>query len=182
MATDEEKRAPMASAPMKYLPDGSVDWGTMWESYCLLAQDGGPPHRETLLTAPPHPDTESEGYRYATQEITRGIREVTGLTANPVAPGWLAVQCDSPEMARWVGEAILQENVEARVEGSAVWVPLGDTFTLKGEIKNVITAVAKTTHYWIEHLPPEVKQTLAMQERLGQWKERLTAWLRRAPA
>ncbi len=25
--------APMAAAPMRYLPDGSVDWGNMWDSF-----------------------------------------------------------------------------------------------------------------------------------------------------
>jgi sirohydrochlorin cobaltochelatase len=55
-------------------------------------------------------------------------------------------------------------------------VPVGDYYTVKGEIKNVITAVAKTTHYWGEHLPPEVKQTLAIQAKLagiGRWLRRL---------
>lgn len=27
-----EKHTPMASAAMKYLPDGSVDWGNMWDT------------------------------------------------------------------------------------------------------------------------------------------------------
>jgi sirohydrochlorin cobaltochelatase len=56
-------------------------------------------------------------------------------------------------------------------------VPVGDYFTLKGEIKNVITAVAKTTHYWQEHLSPEVKQTLAWQERLKALKTQIKNWL-----
>ena len=46
-------------------------------------------------------------------------------------------------------------------------LPVGEHFTVKGEIKNVITAVAKTTHYWIEHVPAEVKQTSEAQARLS---------------
>lgn len=34
-------RAPMPSAPMKYMPDGKVDWGNMWDTFCELAQEGG---------------------------------------------------------------------------------------------------------------------------------------------
>lgn len=51
MTAEEDKCAPMAPAPMKYLADGSVDWGNMWDTFCVLAQDGGPPHRPTMLRA-----------------------------------------------------------------------------------------------------------------------------------
>src|SRR5262245_26888007 len=47
----EDKRAPMAAAPIKYAADGSVDWGNMWDSFCVLAREGGPPHRGQLLDA-----------------------------------------------------------------------------------------------------------------------------------
>ena len=46
---DPALAAPMASAPMKYDDDGSVAWGDMWDSYCVLALEGGPPHREVML-------------------------------------------------------------------------------------------------------------------------------------
>jgi len=32
-------------------------------------------------------------------------------------------------------------------------VPVGEWQDVKKEIKNVITVVAKTTHYWADHLP-----------------------------
>jgi sirohydrochlorin cobaltochelatase len=31
-------------------------------------------------------------------------------------------------------------------------LPAGPQFRLDGEIKNVVTAVAKTYHYWKEHI------------------------------
>jgi sirohydrochlorin cobaltochelatase len=63
-----------------------------------------------------------------------------------------------------------EENVQARHEGELLFVPVGDQFELKQEIKNVITAVAKTTHYWQEHLAVEVKQALAFQDKMiGIW-------------
>lgn len=170
------KRTPMASAPMKYLPDGSVDWANMWDSFCVLAQEGGPPHRGMMLDAPGSPDLASEGYWFAVNEIIRGIKAVSGLTAAAAEPGWIAVYCSTGAMARWLAEAIIQENVQARHNESILLVPVGDNFALKDEIKNVITVVAKTTHYWREHLPSEVKDALALQERLEWLKQRVKGW------
>ncbi|MEO8285086.1 MAG: hypothetical protein ABI670_01465 [Chloroflexota bacterium] len=174
-----DKRAPMAAAPMKYLPDGSVDWGNMWDSFCVLAKEGGPPHRGTMLHGQDDADPESAGYRFAVAEIARGIGEVSGLEAYPAKPGWLAVRCASPGMARWLQEAILEENVNAASEGALLFVPVGETFSLKGEIKNVVTAVAKTTHYWTDHVPDDVKRLLSLEQRFDGWKERLAKWLGR---
>lgn len=172
-----DARVPMASAPMKYLPDGAVDWGSMWDSFCVLAQEGGPPHRGTMLCAQEDADPNSERYRFAVNEIIRGIKAVSGLNAAPAAPGWIAVGCASASMARWLAEAIAQENVQARCQGVLLLVPVGDYFSPKGEIKNVITAVAKTSHYWQEHLPAEVKQTLAWQEQMAELKRWVKSWL-----
>jgi sirohydrochlorin cobaltochelatase len=174
-----DKRASMASAPMKYNPDGSVDWGNMWDTFCVLASEGGPPHRDTMLLAPPDVDAQSAEYLAVVEEIVRGIREVSGLVAHASEPGWVAVECHSPAMARWLYENIEQENIAAKAEGNLLFVPAGAHFTVKGEIKNVITGVAKTTHYWYEHLPPDVKRTLALQEQFSQVTRRLTGWLRR---
>jgi sirohydrochlorin cobaltochelatase len=54
-------------------------------------------------------------------------------------------------MAIWLMRAIVVENVLARREGAVLYLPAGPGFTLSGEIKNVVTAVAKTYHYWLEH-------------------------------
>ena len=64
---------------MKYLPDGSVDWGTMWDSYCARARDGGPPHRGTMLYANESSAPASDAYRAAVREIIRGITAVSRL-------------------------------------------------------------------------------------------------------
>ena len=79
-------------------------------------------------------------------------------------------------MARWLSEAIAEERVEARHEGALLLVPVGEWTEVQGEIKNVITVVAKTTHYWREHLPAEVKQALAARERIEQIKARVAGW------
>ena len=125
-----------------------------------------------MLEAPTNPDTSSDGYHFAVTEIARGIGEVAELTAVPATPGWLQVLCQSEGQARWLAEAIVDENVQARHDGHLLFVPVGDQFRLKKEIKNVITAVAKTTHYWQEHLAVEVKQALAFQDKImGIWRK-----------
>jgi hypothetical protein len=172
----------MAAAPIKYQPDGSVDWGDMWDSFCVLAREGGPPHRGTMLQAHTDADTASAGYRYAVEEICRGIGAVSGLRAEAAGPGWIAVECRSAGMARWLAESIQVENVAARAEQMLLLLPAGDYFTLKGEIKNVITAVAKTTHYWGEHVPIEVKQTFELQARLEHLRARVLSWVGRRVA
>ena len=162
----------MASAPMKYQPDGSVDWGNMWDTFCVLAREGGPAHRASMLYAQQDADTSSPGYQFAVDEIVRGVNLVSGLTATAGPPGWAAIQCDSAAMAAWLAETIEEEQVQARAAGATLFVPVGDYFTLKGEIKNVITVVAKTAHYWREHLPIEVKRTLAVQAWLDKVRAR----------
>lgn len=173
MTTIIDSAAPMASAPMRYRDDGSVDWGAMWDSFCALPRDGGPPHRGILLEPEPGADPGSPAYQAVVVEIARAVWAVSGLEAEPAAPGWVAVRCRSSGMARWLGEAIREENVAARHAGALLLVPAGAGYTLKGEIKNVVTAVAKTTHYWREHLPQETKAALDAQERLGALWRRL---------
>jgi hypothetical protein len=138
-----------------------------------------------LLCARPEADPQEERYRLAVAEIIRGVQAVSGLQAEAAAPGWVAVACESAVMARWLAEAIERENVEVRVDGVRLLLPVGADYRLEGEIKSVITVVAKTTDYWRFHLPPEVKQTLMVQAQLAQVKDRLTGWLgrwRRGPA
>jgi len=166
--------APMSSAPMVYNDDGSVAWEQMWTTFCELASAGGPPHRGELLRAPDAADVDSAVYRWVLDEIIRGVQLVSGLRAAPATPGWVAVACASAAQARWLSEQINQEHVESRCAGKVLFVPTAAHFTLKGEIKNVITAVAKTTHYWDAHVGREVKQTLALEAAL-----RMAAdWLR----
>lgn len=165
--TTADKAAPMPSAPMRYAPDGQVDWGNMWDSFCALPREGGPPHRPTMLLPDEAADPRDPAYLAVVAELVRGVAAVSGLAAEHAAPGWLAVTCPQPGMARWLAEAIVEENVAARHDGGRLLLPVGPGYTLKGEIKNVITAVAKTTHYWAEHVPADARAALALQDRLG---------------
>ncbi len=173
-----DKRAPMAAAPIVYNEDNSVAWERMWDSFCVLASAGGPPHRSSKLIPQVDANIHSDDYCKAVEEISRGIRLVSGLKAQPATePGWLAVACDSPNQARWLSDQINLENVQARYAGPTLYVPAGEHFTLKGEIKNVITAVAKTTHYWEEHLASQIKSALAWEERFKAAASQLKSWL-----
>jgi urease accessory protein UreG len=147
--------APMSSAPLSYSDEGQVAWDQMWTDFCDLAAIGGPPHRGTLLEPVSLAEVKSnpETYAQVVAEIERGIELVTGLTTlcSPI-PGWVGVECEDEMMAIWLQQAILAENVSVRRDGSKLYLPAGPTFQLKAEIKNVITVIAKTHHYWQEHL------------------------------
>ena len=95
---------PMSSAPMRYSEDGAVDWGNMWDSFCVLASAGGPAHRATMLTPEQSIDPDSEAYKNVQSEIIRGIYLVSGLQAKPASAGWIAVECPMEGMAAWVSE------------------------------------------------------------------------------
>lgn len=145
----------MGTAGLKYDGDGNVAWDEIWTSFCDLALAGGPPHRGSLLEAVTAEEAlaEPDQYRAVVREIERGIRMVTGLPLiTSRNPGWVGVICESEEMAVWLMRAIIVENVMVRREGDILYLPAGPKFTVKREVKNVITAIAKTVHYWKAHL------------------------------
>jgi hypothetical protein len=146
--------APMGSAPMCYTDEGEVAWDHMWTSFCDLALAGGPKHRPTLLE-PASTDevlVAPDAYAYAVAQIERGLRLVTGLpTVLSETLGWVGLQCDDDAMAQWHLRAIAVENVSVRREGARLFLPAAPSYGLEKEIKNVVTVVAKTHHYWLEH-------------------------------
>jgi sirohydrochlorin cobaltochelatase len=146
----------MGSAPLKRGEDGQVAWDEMWATFCDLAMAGGPPHKGTLLqpASPAAVAAEPDRYRDAVEEIDRGIRMSAGLeTEGSLVPGWISVACCTETMAEWLVRAIVMENVAARQENRWIELPVGPAFRLEKEIKNVVTVVAKTSHYWLGHMP-----------------------------
>ena len=147
--------APMGSAAMRFDEDGQIAWDEMWTGFCDLALAGGPSHRGTLLepVTPQEVQTDREAYERVVAEIERGFRLVTGLpVVGSQSPGWVGLRCENEEMALWLLRAIVVENVCVRREGVVLFFPAGPHFRLDKEIKNIITVVAKTNHYWQEHL------------------------------
>ncbi|MDQ3655310.1 MAG: cation diffusion facilitator family transporter [Chloroflexota bacterium] len=147
--------APMGAAALHYDEQGDVAWDEMWTGYCELALAGGAPHRGTLLE-PVHEAAIAanlEQYEWVLKELERGIAQVTKLPVrrSPV-PGWIGLECTGEDMALWLLRAIVVENVTVRREDNVLWFPAGPHFRLEREIRNVVTVVAKTTHYWQEHI------------------------------
>lgn len=144
----------MGSAGLKFASDGRVAWDEMWASFCDLALAGGPPHRGKLLEPATKAEIAAEPGRYqqVVEETCRGIEMVTGLYAeeSPRA-GWVDVDCVNRTTAGWLVRAINIENVSAHAAGTILQLPAGPSFRIEKEIKNVITAIAKTSHYWNGH-------------------------------
>jgi hypothetical protein len=153
----------MGSASLKFGSDGKVAWDEMWGSFCDLAMAGGPPHKGRLLEPGPAPDILAlpELYEAAAAEICRGIELVTGLAAAPSGhPGWISVDCTSTGQAGWLARAIVMENVSAGLDGMVLYVPAGPSYRLEKEIKNVVTVLAKTCHYWFGHTSLEQRRAI----------------------
>ena len=97
-----------------------------------------------------------------TAEICRGVTLVTGLAARPsMVDGWVRVATLSDGMAGWLLRAIVMENVAARIEGTLLDLPAAPGFRLGKEIKNVVTVIAKTSHYWLGHVPRRQQRAIA---------------------
>lgn len=162
---EEVQPVSMGSAGLKYGEDGRVAWDEMWVSFCDLAMAGGPPHKGTLLEpgSKAQIDAQPARYKEVVEEICRGIGLVFGLPAEAApVPGWVRVNCPGWGMAEWLVRAIAMENVSVRTcEGTTVDLPAGPGFRVEKEIKNVITAMAKTCHYWSEHMPATQRRAIA---------------------
>jgi hypothetical protein len=154
----------MGSAALKTGPDGRVAWDEVWTTFCDLALAGGPPHRGTLLQPATSDEVlaNPEEYQQVVAELGRGIYMVTGLGVQTYpAPGWIGVRCLGVGMAGWLVRAIVAENVTARHEGETLYLPTGPAFQLAKEIKNVVTVIAKTCHYWLDHTPASQQESIA---------------------
>jgi hypothetical protein len=146
----------MGSAKLIFRSDGTVAWDEIWTSFCHLALAGGPPHRGQLLPAVPATIAQQnlEKTQEVATEIERGIFLAADLrSADGLPPGWVGARCTNEIMAAWMTRAVVAENIFARQSGNILLLPAGPEFRLEKEIKNVITAVAKTRHYWSFHAP-----------------------------
>jgi len=152
---EEVQPVSMGSASLKYGRDGKVAWNEIWGKFCDLAMAGGPPHKGILLEPGSRAeiDAQPERYREVVEEICRGVALTTGLPAlpSPVA-GWVRLECPNRGTAEWLARAIVMENISARFFGTALDLPAGPAYRVEKEIKNVITALSKTCHYWFDHM------------------------------
>ena len=152
------RSAPMTTAGLVFAPDGAVAWDRIWGSFCGLALAGGSPHRGTPLTfadadAGAELDVDGRG-EAVRREIARALMMVTGWpadTGEEIPPGRVELRCPDADAAAWMARAVHAENVATAPCGERILLPAGATFRLDGEIRNVVTAVAKSHHYWLCH-------------------------------
>ena len=145
----------MGSASLKFDDRGNVAWDDIWGGFCDLAMAGGPPHKGHLLepASQAEIDAQPDRYQAVIDEIRRGIKLVTGLPVEPSpTPGWVRVYCPGAGMAGWLLRAIVMENVAVRCDSNVLDLPAGPNFRIAREIKNVVTVIAKTSHYWVNHM------------------------------
>jgi sirohydrochlorin cobaltochelatase len=147
------KNTPMASAPFVYDKEGNIAWDKMWDSFCYLAKEGGPPHRESPLKHIPAQDIkfDSVEYQKAINEVSRAYALLTPYSSRDCKNGWIEVKLHSMHMATWFAEIINLENVECRQKEKYIYLPISHTYTLEKEVKNLVTVLAKAHHYWSQH-------------------------------
>jgi sirohydrochlorin cobaltochelatase len=153
---------PMGSAGVRYGVDGKIAWDQMWGSFCDLAMAGGPPHKGKLLepATASEIDADRDAYSAVVAEICRGIAMVTDLAPADASAGWVRMECATTGMAAWMLRAITVENVAVRADGAFLELPAGPAYRLHKEIRNVITVIAKTVHYWVGHMSVMHRQTI----------------------
>ena len=151
---------PMGSAGLQYDAEGRVAWDRIWQRFCDLAMAGGPPHKGRLLGPGRASDIAAQpgAYLDLQDEALRGLTMASELPSEESPHlGWVRVVCHSEVMAGWMLRAITMENVAVRRDGRALDLPLAPHFRIDKELKNIITVTAKTTHYWMGHIPREQK-------------------------
>ena len=95
------------------------------------------------------------------EEVGRGIVMLTGFPLEPhSAPGWIRIHCGRAATAGWLARAITMENVAVRVQGALLDLPVDPGYRIEKEVKNVITVIAKTFHYWSGHTSPRQQRII----------------------
>lgn len=152
----------MGSAKIRYDAQGRVAWGEIWTTFCHLALAGGPPHRGRLLEPVTQAEVEaaSEAQQVVVAELERALRLTVDLPlVAERRPGWVGLRCDDGAMAAWLTRAVMAENVFARRERELLFVPVGPSFRIEKEVKNVVVSLAKSCHYLLGHVDDDARPT-----------------------
>ncbi len=145
------KNIPMSAAPYVYDEIGAIAWDKMWNNFCILAKEGGPPHRGTKLAFKSDNTTNTtDNYIEATKEITRAYKQLIPYAFQFNKQGNVEIKLTTPNMAKWFADIINSENVSCAQNQNTITLPVNDDFT-SAEIKNIVTVTAKVHHYWKNH-------------------------------
>jgi len=160
---EEVSPTSMGSAKMRYDAQGRVAWGEIWTTFCHLALAGGPPHRGRLLEPVTRGELDaapSDALQAIVAELERALRLTVDLPlVDERRPGWVGLRCDDGAMAAWLTRAVMAENVFARREKELLFVPVGPSFRIEKEMKNVVVSLAKSCHYLLSHVDDEARPT-----------------------
>ena len=156
----------MGSAGLKYDADGRVAWDQIWGSFCDLAMAGGPPHRGTLLqpataeaiSANPEAQLRLSSYRRDPTRDFAGNPSAGSARSRRVVGRCAVSQCRDGGMAR-ARDCDGEHSGTAR-RGNSVPVLRVRISVSPKKSKNVITATAKTCHYWTDHMSAEQHESI----------------------
>ena len=124
---------------------------------------GGPPHRGNLLEPASAADiaADSENYDRIVEEICRGVSMVSELPAKRSgAPGWIELECKASAWPHGWWSDCHGECGWPDMRSKRLFLPAGPQFRSQKEVKNVVTVIAKTCHYWFEHTPEDISSNI----------------------
>jgi hypothetical protein len=86
-------------------------------------------------------DSDPAGYRNIVDEMTREITARTGRECfSNRYPGWVGIDCPNARTAIWLMRAMTTENVLARREDTALFVPAHPNFASDGRVTRLVQA------------------------------------------
>ena len=162
---EEVQPVSMGSAGLKYGSDGKVAWNEMWATFCDLAMAGGPPHKGMLLEPGTQVEIDANSGRLRTGRRRDCARRATG--DRPRGPSLrrsrLGARGLSQRRDGWMAAASDRdgERLGSRATDRRSTFPPAPRYRVEKEIKNVVTVIAKTCHYWTGHMWRAQKREIA---------------------
>ena len=146
----------MKAAEIIYDQNGNPEWNKMWNSFCNLAAEGGPSHRDNLhrISFPEKNFVYDETIK---NEIARGLRLLNANVKEINNKGEIYIDLIFPNKAKWFRNIIDLENVAAKQKGKYLILPWSGNYKIDKEVKSLMTVWGKASHYWREHRPLQFK-------------------------
>jgi hypothetical protein len=94
-------------------------------------------------------------------ELCRDVEMVDGVTESSLIAGWINLDTLNTYMAAWLSRAINMENVSLRCDGMVRSLPVRSMVSRGKRDQNVVTSVAKTSCYRLQHTSTAQHRTIA---------------------